>query len=396
MTSPQRVHWPSRRQKDGMRARFLSIALVLGARGLLAGEAPAIHSVTVSKAFFNPTLRQTVDFSLTVDVEGLLSVSILDRDGFLVRTLVPGRPTTTGSHVFGWDGKDDRGDVVPDEAYSLKIDLVSEGARVASYFPANQPPEDLKAEPSYYDRGSAVFAYKLPKAARVHMQAGIKHLDPATKKKDGPVLKTIVNREPRPGGPVIENWNGMDETGSYYLPDLPDFVMAMAATSLPENTVITNGNHSRTFLEQALQRHGSSLLTHTVSDHHHHRGLTSLEDASPALRVIPSNATWSATNRLWWATSGSLKGSLSLEGPSAREFQTQPGSLEIFIDHKVVRKEKTPTQGMSFEVQLAGLSKGPHIVAFNWASEYGPAAISSIRVSAGGDLAASPGKEAGK
>jgi hypothetical protein len=369
-----------------MRAHFLAIALVSGACGLFAAEAPAIHSVTVSKAFFNPTLGQSVDFSFAVEGEGLLTISILDRDGFLVRTLVRGKPAEHGGQAFGWDGKDERGVVVPDEAYSLKIDLARGGASVATYFPANEPQEDLKVEPSYYDRATAVFAYKLPKAARVHMQAGIAHLDPKTKKKNGPVLKTIVNREPRPSGPVIETWNGLDETRTYYIPDLPDFVMAVAATSLPENSVITNGNHSPSFLERALTRTGSSLVTRAASKHHHHQGLTALEDVSPTLRAVAANAVWLPDNRVWSTTEESLKGSLSLAGPSAEAFRKEPGSLEIYLDHRLVWTTKSPTPGMRFEVPLVGLSPEPHIVAFNWSSEYGPTAATSIRVGVGGVL----------
>jgi hypothetical protein len=212
------------------------------------------------------------------------------------------------------------------------------------------------------------------------MQAGIAQPNPETGKRYGPVLKTVVNREPRPSGPVIENWNGLDETGSYYIPDLPGFVMSVAATSLPESSVIATGNRSQTFLQRALTRTGSSLLTNVASNHRHHHGLTALEDVSPALRFTPANATWSGENQIWSTKSESLKGSLFLEGPSAQSFRKQPGHLEIFLDQALVRKATSPTQGMNFEVPLEGVSPGPHIVAFDWASEYGPTAATSIRL----------------
>ena len=88
------------------------------------------------------------------------------------------------------------------------------------------------------------------------MQAGIAPVDSKTGKRSGPVLKTLVNREPRPARAVIQNWNGLDETGSYYIPDLPGFAMSVAATSLPENAILAVGNSTVTFLERARRRTG--------------------------------------------------------------------------------------------------------------------------------------------
>ena len=74
------------------------------------------------------------------------------------------------------------------------------------------------------------------------MQAGTVQTDSKRGKATGPVLKTIVNREPRPTGPVIETWLGLDESGSFYVPDLRGFSVSVAATSLPENALISVGN----------------------------------------------------------------------------------------------------------------------------------------------------------
>ncbi len=205
-------HIASRSRSLSPRSSAIGFVACLLAASLCA--AAEISDVSLSRPFFNPSLGQKIGLSFTLDRTGFLTLLILDRDGFLVRKLVAAKPVEKGPLSFDWDGQDDAGEVVPDEAYSLKIDL-SSGGQTGSYFPGNSLAEDLQVQTNYYDRRGAIFSYKLPRAARVHIQAGIARIDPKTKVADGPVLKTLVNREPRPAGAVVENWNGFDEGGTF-------------------------------------------------------------------------------------------------------------------------------------------------------------------------------------
>ncbi len=355
--------------------------LLLSASPSRAAETSGIGSVSISRQFFNPTLGQKAEISFSVGSSGSLTLLVLDRDGYVVRKLVSEKPVQKGKHSFAWDGRDDdAGDVVPDEAYSFKIGLASKNGKVQTYFPANSPAEQFSVKATYYDRRGATLAYKLPKPSRVHIQAGVARIDPERKEPKGPVLKTVVNREPRVGGSVIETWNGLDESGTIRVSDLPNFAMAIAATPLPENSVITVGNHSVRFLDQAAERAGQSLFTYSVKDHHHHRGLSALEDVAPALRLKPRNAIWSSTERLWTPQGESLKLSVLLDGPSAKTFARQPGHLFVYVDQEVVSKAAGGLPAMDLEIPLGKLSSGPHTVTVDWASDYGPVAVNSLRL----------------
>jgi hypothetical protein len=374
---------------------LLALIALLGASTSVASVSEAspsaIREVKVSRAFFNPSLQQTVAISFRIIRPGSLDLRILDRDGFVVRTLARDHFATPGAISFSWDGCDDGGIVLPDEAYSLKIDLTSKTGS-ESYFPASSPARDVKAELGYYDRRTAVLSYRLSAASRVHIQAGLARTDEKTGERTGPVLKTIVNREPRPAGADIETWNGLDETGSYFVPDLPGFVMAIAASSLPENSIITVGNTSQEFVEWALDRKGDSLLKSTTVNQSHHKGLAVFDDLSPSLALQPSNARKTQKGNVWTVDGESLRGSLSLEGPTRTQFARQPGSLLVFLDDRRVLVEGSPTDGMMFEVPLSGLSPGEHIVAFDWVSEYGPVAVTSLLI----DVPEKPSRVANK
>ncbi len=362
---------------------LLLVAALLFASGMGFGaESSGIQNVSISRPFFNPSLGQRIGISFSVDRPGSLTVLILDRDGFLVRQLVSKKSVEKGPLSFDWDGRGDSREIVPDEAYSLKIDL-SAGGQTETYFPGNAPGERLTAKTNYYDRFGRILSYTLPRAARVHIQVGTGSADPKTGKPQGQggrVLKTLVNREPRTGGSVVESWNGNDESGSVYIPNLPDFVVAIAATALPENAILSTGNRTRNFVEHVGERSGGSLLTFSVHDHHHHQGLATLDDVAPTMRLKPLNADWSSGERAWVVREKSLDLAVSLEGPSAISFARQPGRLWVFLDEKTVRQTRAPSSGVDVSIPLASLSAGVHLVAVNWASDYGPATVNTVSI----------------
>ncbi|MDQ6891115.1 MAG: hypothetical protein M3167_00335 [Acidobacteriota bacterium] len=343
-------------------------------------RADTIGTVTVSKPFFNPSLGQHIAITFAPTAPGELTAVILDRDGYPVRTLLTRRPITAGHFSLDWDGRDDHNTVVPDEAYSLKLSLTT-GGSTSSYFPAQAPAKHFSVTQGIYDRRSAVFSYRLPAAARIHIQAGTATLDQSGMA-HGPVLKTLVNREPRPAGAVIETWNGMDENGNAYVPDLPHFMTAIAGTTLPENALITIGNRATAFVAHAATRTGTSLLAPARPGHEHHAGLTTLQDVAPSLHTTVRQATWSAIERVWQPHNNHLPVTYALEGPSATTFAQEPAELFVFIDRRKVRTIKAPTPG-TLTIPLQGLTPGTHLLALNWTSKYGPVAVSTLRFRTG-------------
>jgi hypothetical protein len=272
-----------------------TLAAVLTAFSVSAGvghhPAPStvIRAVSVDRGTLNVAAHETVLVAITVAEPGDVSVSVVDRDGYPVRTLAERQPVQR-SASFGWDGRDDRGDLVSDEAYSLKVDWVH-GKRRETYFPADLPAPMKRIEARSYNRRSATLSYELAQPSRIHIQAGTASADPNTRELVGPVMKTVVNREPRTRGLIAEHWTGFDESGSVFLPDLKDFVVAIAATPLPENSIITFGNAKTRFVDHVAERRGVSLFTrHEHAGHHF--GLTTLDDVSPSLRIEPLNGTW--------------------------------------------------------------------------------------------------------
>src|SRR6266542_586800 len=362
------------RRRTAMLRRCATTFLILtSVAPLFAGD---LRVTRVSKPFFNPSLGQDVAITVALPATGRLTALVVDRDGYPVRYLFRDEQVATGEHVLRWDGRDATGAIVPDEAYSLKLDLLAGKSRL-TYFPAHRPPvaaQTLRVRS--YDPRAGIVSYELPVPSRVHIQAGSAVVS-STGKPEGPVLKTVVDEQPRIAGSVVESWNGFDESGTIYVPDQPHFVMSLVAAPLPENSIITVGNRARTFLEYVAHRHGTSLVSSQVA-HANHAGLQAIDDVAPPLRLTISDGA-------------PVRIIAELQGPIAARFARRSEQIEIFVAGKRVATRKSTLPRIA--VTLPPTASGSHIVALNWVGRNGPVAVNALRLITPPDVAARQRKD---
>jgi hypothetical protein len=75
---------------------------------------------------FSPICRcdqQTAQIAFRLRREDRLTLRIADDQGRVVRTLLTKARFGRGNHRFGWDGRDDRGQVVPEGGYRASVEL---------------------------------------------------------------------------------------------------------------------------------------------------------------------------------------------------------------------------------------------------------------------------------
>lgn len=361
-----------------MKALCASVCALLFVLPAAAGTSALLSAAPAS---FNPTRGERVTLTVTTPSAARIRVQVLDRDGYLVRTLPERAVTAAGAHALQWDGRDEAGKVVADEAYSFKASVITPETTL-SYFPAAQPAKSYAVNADQYSRRSGALMYELPAAARVHAQAGSAALNEKTKVYDGPVLKTLVNREPRPMGKVVEHWNGLDESGRIYVPDVPHFVTAILASELPENAVIAYGNQTTTFLESVASRRGTSLLpANHGHGEQHHGGLTTLEDISPSLTVTPVGAKWDEKHGTWVFPRGNAELRVELSGPTAEAVASQPARIVVFIDYERQLEITVRKKQEVIRIPRERLRGNPRNVTVNWQSKRGPLAANTVRVS---------------
>lgn len=202
---------------------------------------PSVSIEPYAKASFAPARNEAFTIPITISDPGKIKdikVEIRSSDDDLVRTLKlsefkPG----TKKYLLKWDGRDSSKAFVPDEAYhpvlvvtdtsnkTERIDLRSSSGGEEVYdFEKNIRP--------------GVIEYTLPVASRVLVRAGIKN---------GPMLRTVIDWEPRTSGFHAERWNGRDLDDVIAIEQNPGVGYLIIGYQLPERTIITYGNARETF-----------------------------------------------------------------------------------------------------------------------------------------------------
>jgi len=198
-----------------------------------------ITGVERTQRKFDPTGGEEVQirFSLSESAEVTLSVFGPSRE--LVAKLLEGTPSPEGLNVVSWDGRDVDGRIVPDEAYTFAIQAVS-GEKSAYWDPLLDSGGERVVAGDLTTVDDTHFTYQVPTSARVLVRAAVV---------DGPLLRTIVNWEPRPPGFAVEEWDGMDSDGLRRLSEVENLRFAVMAFGLPDKAIITGGNASLAYAE---------------------------------------------------------------------------------------------------------------------------------------------------
>jgi len=181
----------------------------------------------------NTSTGSIVDLRYRLSADATVTVSVFDPDHNLVRTLAKNAKRRAGHHREKWNGKDDAGAIVPNEAYFFTIEAKDSAGNTAVYDPVTfSGGEFADITQGQVSRRSGTLSYQLSQPSRVLLRAGIR---------GSALFKTIVDWEPRPAGAVTEYWNGRDEDN---LIDLlgRKHTIVLSYMTLPANSVITFGN----------------------------------------------------------------------------------------------------------------------------------------------------------
>jgi len=193
-----------------------------------------LSDVSVSASSFNPKAGQKMSISYTLSNKAEVKANIYDPDLALVRTLASDGSQAPGRHSFVWDGKDQNGVVVPDEAYFFTIWAYGpEGTKQAydpTLFSGGEGRDITQAD---IDPISKAITYRLPVLSRVLVRLGVQ---------DGPLLNTLVDWKPRVAGEITEHWDGRDKDDIIDLLNHRRFKMLITYFTLPDNSIITYGN----------------------------------------------------------------------------------------------------------------------------------------------------------
>jgi len=181
---------------------------------------------------FSPARGETHTFRIAVDERAGVDLVVLGPDGDRVRTLLAGRVLEPGDHDIEWDGRDDDGTLVPDEAYVPRF-RATRGGTATLDDPRRYSGGEILPNLAWRRRGATELSYDLPFPARVLVRSGVE---------DGPMLRELLHWEPVDAGRAVLRWDGRDADGVDRFAERDDVWTVVMAYRLPEFAVITGGN----------------------------------------------------------------------------------------------------------------------------------------------------------
>ena len=273
--------------------------------------------------------------------------------------------------------------IVPDEAYTLRIEASVNGTR--SVYDANASSGGDRVNPwdLSYSATDGLIAYALPKACRVLVRSGIEN---------GPVLKNVLNWEPRTPGLCSEVWNGWDEQRTRRFSEEPMAQYVVQAYGLADNSIIAFGNKATDYRSWYLE-HGSKLnrrpeaarppeLERITSPHW---SLPKHLDKDLRLQLsFPQAAGTVEPGKPFAVAEGGLLVRVDAPDAPTREFlMNQRFEFVAFVDDVRLAEEEMSMLPYNWHIDTSGLDDGEHWFTVNLVTFQQHVGTASQRISIG-------------
>ncbi len=373
----------------------LMILFLAGGFGSFWAPAPSasearlsIENVQLDRTVLRPGEVVTLTFFLSREAK--VSVLVHGPDYEVVRRLWDEERRPSGVNSVQWDGRDETGKKVPDEAYLISISAEgSNGERVLydpTVFSGGEPVEGSirKIEGS---AGAYGIFYSLPAPSRVSIRAGIRQ---------GPLLRTILDQAPRGAGDHVESWDGMDDTGRISVMSHPRRMIQVSGFLLPKGTILVQGSEGR---DAALFRTGKVSVASSEKPgilsfqrvrqnlmRRAEQGVSQQALVRQALNVAPkfhvrlkddsTELAQAETTRV----SGEVGLRVEVSPESLSAFNELRYEIVVFVDHERFDEEEQAYPSYTYVLDTRRLSNGEHWITINLVSMTGQMGSYSFRI----------------
>lgn len=319
-----------------------------------------------------------IGYTVRTTQPGTLTLEMLTGDGDVVRRVVQ-TDAAAGEHVLVWDGKDERGRPVPDEAYCPRV-LIQSGATTAVDDPCTRTGGEVMSGVRPTTTPTGDIAYTLEHPGRVLIRVGVK---------GGAMMRSLSVWRPRPAGRNLQRWNGFDDSGQI---DLRSDRLALLVTTfrLPDFSVITTGNDTleyrawrtaqgwpekpdapQTSTAQPLERNGQRI----ARQHYQAR----YKDREPRISV-----TLAARDGQPLAAGApvpdDVRIAVDLHPEDRWLMQEQLYEVAFFVDGDFVSEEENGYVPIGWIWNTAGLKAGRHLLTVNLTGFTGRVGTKTIAV----------------
>lgn len=327
---------------------------------------------------FQPQASEKFDLAFTLARAGNVTLAIYSGDGDLVRTVASARSLPAGRHVLSWDGRDDKGGLVPDEAYhpvltcecglAAPVVVDSRGTTGGEVIEKLRP--DLAAD--------GTIAFDLPKPARTLVRIGVK---------GGAMLRALDAWSPHAPGRTRIEWDGMDQSGVIRLLGTPGLTVLVTAFALPDHSIIVSGTKSGDYFAYRKQRGWPLPAADGRTGRLDRNGQRLSRQAQlPRSLLRDPRVTLSVEGELAQDESGAwLIGgpvTFKVDMPAEDKWLVQQSLYEVgfFLDHQFVSEEETGYTPLRWRWDPAGAASGEHTMTVNISGFWGQVGVASVRL----------------
>jgi hypothetical protein len=325
---------------------------------------------------FAPATGQRFPIRIVLDRRAQIELRLLTTDGDPVRALRSAESLEPGSHELQWDGKDDTGVVVPDEAYVPVLVARAADGTTLELDPRAATGGEVIDQLQVAPGAGGDIGYVLPAPARVLVRVGIK---------EGPMLASLANWEPRASGKNVQRWNGFDQDQLLDLRRSERLSVLVTAFKLPAHSIITTGNTAmdyRAYRKSKGWREDQATIGTPVLDRNGVRIARSFfqpqyKQADPAVMLQPLGAVERGTDGVLRARD-SLR--VQVDIPEADRWLMQESLYEVafFIDNEFVSEEEHGYVPITWLWSPSQLKPGRHMLTVNVSGFGGKVAVKSL------------------
>lgn len=324
---------------------------------------------------FSPARNEVIKIPILLERKAEVRLTLFSVDDRAVRTLQVESPLKKGAHEIVWDGKDDDGITVPDEAWLPVITASTESETVRvdpRTWSGGETIEDIKLKQN--DLNS--YSYKLNAPARVSIRAGIG---------GGPLLNLLADWEPHGAGRNILYWDGYDKNKLVKLSDSGKQKLVTAAFKLPDHSIITSGNRELNYRDY-FQQKGWQQKTVDLSRVPLQRNqqpisrqyyIPYLMNKGPAVSIeLLGDLKQSDTG--FPIIDGQVDIQVSMDDDSKQFMQESRYEIGFFVDHVFLSEEEQGYVPLTWRWKPNHLDPGKHILTVNVNGFRGQVGVSSL------------------
>ncbi len=316
-----------------------------------------------------------IPFSLSEKAK--VFIDIYTPDGNKIRTLTSAQELKKGKHFLSWNGKDDTGTVVPNEAYVVVLKAKNKSGTYIDdprTYSGGEIETNLHTKMTF--EGKTI--YKLSKPSRVLIRAGIK---------DGPMMRSLINWRPKPAGENIQHWNGYDEDKVVNVLDTKKYGVIVVAFSLPSHSIIVTGNKNLSYAKYYKEKHlefkpvplKQRLLERNgkgISPHYYNFRIT---DRDPKIDIKFPDSAQKTKNGISVFKNDQPVPITVLMSKEDEEFMEQSKyEVSFFVDFDFKSEEELGYMPITWLWSPNGLSKGKHILSVNISGFSGQVGVENI------------------